>query len=376
MTIMDSLSQLALGAAVSVVVLRQRQPVWRSALLGAVIGTLPDLDVLVRQPEAISEMTRHRAESHSLFYLTLLSPLLAWLWLVLLPAPAQPQTARLAPWRQSLWWPTLLAIWLTLITHPLLDALTQYGTQLAIPFVAKAYAVGSIFVIDPLYTLPLLLGLALTLRRQQLRWNSLGLLLSTAYLAAGLLAQQQVKNMVQHQVAAGQLPAAAKTSSGRLLVSATPFNTLLWRILWLETTSHGAEPVQYHEAYYSLLDSSPQLVWRSYPLSATALAQWQHEPLVARMIWFTDGFVKLEASVQPQRWLLTDLRLGQEPMYHFRFEFTELADARLGPPQQLERPLGQRLALRWLWQRALANTELPLADWLAQPDRKVSKQQP
>jgi inner membrane protein len=372
---MDSLSQLALGAAVSVAVLRQRQPVWRSALLGAVVGTLPDLDVLVRQPEAISEMTRHRAESHSLFYLTLLSPLLAWLWL-LLPAPARPQTPRFAPWRQSLWWPTLLAIWLTLITHPLLDALTQYGTQLALPFVAKAYAVGSVFVIDPLYTLPLLIGLVLTLSRQQLRWNGLGLLLSTAYLAAGLLAQLQVKTMVQQQFAAGQLPAAAQTSAGRLLVSATPFNTLLWRIVWLETTDNDAQPLQYHEAYYSLLDSSPQLVWRSYPLSAAALAQWQHEPLVARMIWFTDGFMKLEASPQPQRWLLTDLRLGQEPMYHFRFEFTELATGQLSAPQQLERPLGQRLALSWLWQRALANTELPLADWLAQPDRKVSQQQP
>jgi inner membrane protein len=372
---MDSLSQLALGAAVSVAVLRQRQPVWRSALLGAVVGTLPDLDVLVRQPEAISEMTRHRAESHSLFYLTLLSPLLAWLWL-LLPASAATPTPRLAPWRQSLWWPSLFAIWLTLITHPLLDALTQYGTQLALPFVAKAYAVGSIFVIDPLYTLPLLLGLGLTLSRQRLHWNGLGLLLSTAYLAAGLLAQLQVKTMVQQQVAAGQLPAAAKTSTGRLLVSATPFNTLLWRIVWLETADNDAQPWQYHEAYYSLLDSSPQLVWRSYPLSATALAQWQHEPLVARMLWFTDGFIKLEASQQPQRWLLTDLRLGQEPMYHFRFEFTELADGRLSTPQQLERPLGQRLALRWLWQRALANTELPLADWLAQPDRQVSKQQP
>ncbi len=371
---MDSLSQLALGAAVSVAVLRQRQPIWRSALLGAVVGTLPDLDVFIRQPEAISEMTRHRAESHSLFYLTLLSPLLAWLWLLL--SSASVPTPRLAPWRQSLWWPTLLAIWLTLITHPLLDALTQYGTQLALPFVAKAYAVGSVFVIDPLYTLPLLIGLGLTLSRQQLRWNSLGLLLSTAYLAAGLLAQLQVKSMVQHQVAAGQLPAAAQTSSGRLLVSATPFNTLLWRIVWLETTDSDAQPLQYHEAYYSLLDSSPQLVWRSYPLSATALAQWQHEPLVARMIWFTDGFMKLEASPQSQRWLLTDLRLGQEPMYHFRFEFTELANGQLSAPQQLERPIGQRLALRWLWQRALAKTELPLADWLAQPDRKVSQQQP
>ena len=78
---MDSLSQIALGAAVSVAVFRRKQPLWQSAMLGAVVGTLPDLDVLISHGDPISDMTYHRAQSHSLFYLTLLSPVLAWLWL-------------------------------------------------------------------------------------------------------------------------------------------------------------------------------------------------------------------------------------------------------------------------------------------------------
>jgi inner membrane protein len=76
---MDSLSQLALGAAVGVAVMGRRTAVWKAAVWGAVCGTLPDLDVVIDYGDPIRNMTLHRAESHAFFYLTLLSPLLAWL---------------------------------------------------------------------------------------------------------------------------------------------------------------------------------------------------------------------------------------------------------------------------------------------------------
>ena len=60
-----------------------------------------------------------------------------------------------AQWRR--WW---VAMWLALVTHPLLDTMTVYGTQLALPFSDWPFGVGSVFIIDPLYTLPLLAGAA------------------------------------------------------------------------------------------------------------------------------------------------------------------------------------------------------------------------
>lgn len=70
---MDSLSQITLGAAVSVAVMGRRTAVWKAALWGAVAGTLPDLDVLIDHGGAIRNMVPHRAEMHSLFWLTLFS---------------------------------------------------------------------------------------------------------------------------------------------------------------------------------------------------------------------------------------------------------------------------------------------------------------
>ena len=108
---MDSLTQIALGAAVGTAVLG-REVGARAAFWGAVCGTLPDLDVLVPYGDPVRDFTFHRAESHALFWLTVASPGIAWV------------IARLnrksgASFRE--WW---LLAWLALVTHTLLDAFT------------------------------------------------------------------------------------------------------------------------------------------------------------------------------------------------------------------------------------------------------------
>ena len=229
---MDSLSQVCLGAAVGVAAMGRRTAVWKAAAWGAVAGTLPDLDVLIDHGDPIRDMVLHRAETHALFWLTLFS------------LPFAAAVARLhgewAIWRR--WW---LALWLVLVTHPLLDAMTVYGTQLALPFTNHPFGVGSVFIIDPLYTLPLLAGvgwaLAMRGRPRGLAANAAGLVLSTAYLGWGVAAQQQVDRIARASLAAQGIAAE------RVLVTPTPFNTLLWRVVAMTGDA-------YHEGFYSLLD--------------------------------------------------------------------------------------------------------------------------
>ncbi len=323
---MDSLSQIALGAAVSIAVFRRRQPLWKSALLGAIAGTLPDLDVLVQFDDPISEMTRHRAESHGLFYLTLACWPLAWLWRAI--AGAQTSFRRC-------WW----AIFAILITHPLLDTLTIYGTQLAQPFSDRPFGTGSVFVIDVFYTLPLLIGLVLAVRRQSLRSNDWMLALSTLYLGFGLLAQQHVKT-----IALQQLP--ANTDPTSVLVTATPFNTQVWQVLVLG-------PKEFHEGFYALADGGEPIVWRSWPRDQVLLQQWQQNPHIAQLTRFSQQYVVLTDT--PQALLLADLRMGLAPNYSFHFAFRRETDGRLQPPCQLSSTAQQGqigIALRWLYQRA------------------------
>ena len=48
---MDSLSQISLGAAVVVATMGRRTAVWKAALWGGVVGTLPDQDVRITHGE-------------------------------------------------------------------------------------------------------------------------------------------------------------------------------------------------------------------------------------------------------------------------------------------------------------------------------------
>jgi inner membrane protein len=328
---MDSASQLLLGAAVGMATMGRRTALWKSALWGAVAGTLPDLDVLIDHGDPISNMVLHRAETHAPFWLTLFSlPMaaaIAWLH------------GDGAIWRR--WW---LAIWLALVTHPLLDAMTVYGTQLLLPFSNRPLGVGSIFIIDPLYTLPLLVGIVWALAsrgsRLGLRANAAGLVLSTAYLGWGVLAQQHVQQVARETLAAQGIGAE------RVLVVPTAFNSVLWRVL-------AVEGAHYHEGFYSLLDKGRQIRFDRFEQGDSLAADLRAVPGVQQIRDFSQGFYKLHEA--GPRLLVTDLRMGQEPNYTFSFAVAERRSpvAALVPSVQVgSRPDIER-ALPWLWRRAL-----------------------
>ena len=65
---MDSLTQITLGAALGEAVLG-RQVGRKAMLYGAVCGTLPDLDVLLKFGDPVMDFTFHRSFSHSIFVL-------------------------------------------------------------------------------------------------------------------------------------------------------------------------------------------------------------------------------------------------------------------------------------------------------------------
>lgn len=328
---MDSLSQIALGAAVGVAAMGRRTAVWKAALWGAVAGTLPDLDVLIDHGDPIRNMVLHRAETHAPFWLTLFS-------LPMALAVARLQ-GDMALWRR--WW---LAIWLVLITHPLLDAMTVYGTQLALPFSNHPFGVGSIFIIDPLYTLPLLAGTGWALARRglgrALAANAAGLLLSTAYLGWSVVAQQQVERIARASLAAQGIAVE------RLLVTPAPFNTLLWRVV--AVAGDG-----YHEGFRSLLDAAPQMLFDRFDRGTALMPEVRAIDGVQRIAAFSKGFYKLQQA--GDRVVVTDLRMGQEPAYIFSFAVAERRSAAvpLARPEQIGTRIDIARGLPWLGRRML-----------------------
>src|SRR5690554_5069020 len=210
---MDSITQAVLGASVQGALLGRWQG--RKALLyGAALGTLPDLDVVIDYGDAVADMTYHRGFSHSLLVTAAVSLLLAWLVRRYRPHPGYSA--------MRLW----LCIWLVLTTHVLLDAFTTYGTQLFWPLTTPPVNISSIFIIDPVYTLPLLLavlgGLAIGLKRRfGLRLQYVALALSSLYLLSTLAGKQMANQRLDQALAQAGIQAEA------VFTSPTPFNTLL-----------------------------------------------------------------------------------------------------------------------------------------------------
>ncbi len=302
---MDSLSQILLGAALAEVTIGKK--IGRSALVvGGALGTLPDLDVLVSYSDAVASFTYHRSWSHSVFILSFLSIPIAWI-LQKIYATHFAKRATLPSFRR---W--LCCTWLVLVTHPLLDGFTIYGTQLLWPLPHKPIAWGSIFIIDPLYTAPLLVGaiVAWTQRQRAHKAIVLALTVSTLYIGVSLVSQQHARKIAIKSLHDQQL------NNQQVLIAPAPFS-VLWRIVSLDDEN-------YYEGFYSLLDKDQDIVFDTYPSNRSIIEAHASKWTVARLDWFTQGFIS--ASPENERLLIHDLRMGVESSYVFRFDVGPIDD--------------------------------------------------
>jgi inner membrane protein len=297
---MDSVTQFALGASIGEAVLG-RKIGNRAALIGGVVATLPDLDAFIPYQEAVATFTYHRSASHSLFVLAAAAPLIAWCVLKLQPG--------LREWRKQM----LLLVYLALLTHPLLDAFTVYGTQLFWPLTSYPVSGSTIFIVDPAYTLWLLIGFiaAMVCSRQRLtghRLNQAGLVLSSLYLVWTVAAKVIIDNK------ADQALAARGISYERVMSTPAPFNTLEWRII-------GRDESGYFDAFIPVFGTSGTIVFNHYDSDDHLIDGISDHWPVQRLLWFTHGFYKV--TLRGGDILITDLRMGLEANYVFNFKVAE-----------------------------------------------------
>lgn len=305
-------------------------------LVGAALGTLPDLDVLIDYGDPVRNFTYHRGFSHSLF---VLAPFSVLLWLLLRSLWAPVREAPL-PW--------LGAISLTLITHPLLDAHTAYGTQLFWPMTSPPVSWATIFIIDPMYTLPLLIGTLYAASRPALARSDTvlraGLVVSSLYLAWSWAAQAVVERNARDALADLGLQDA------ELFITPTPLNTLLWRVVVL--TEDG-----YLEGFDSVLVDEPVMTFSASASDTQALQAASDVWAVDRLHWFSRGFLK--ASVDDDRLILSDLRMGQNPVYIFSHVVAARSDPHWQPiPTELLPVSFTSRALSSTWQRIWADSNI------------------
>ena len=209
---MDSLSQLLLGSAVAYVI-AGKQLGRRSLLLGGLAGTLPDLDSIPLSlfNDDFLMLKHHRGITHSLIFCAIFPFLLAY---------GSRFVSTSLRYLQYYW----LYVW-CFLTHTLLDCFTTWGTQLFWPL-SPRIAFNSIFIIDPLYTVWLLLAVILCaikpVTRFKLNVMTGALVISTLYLSLTLAMKWKMYDVFDtyfkhHGIVYSQI-----------MTRPTPFNIILW----------------------------------------------------------------------------------------------------------------------------------------------------
>ncbi|RYM33792.1 metal-dependent hydrolase [Brumimicrobium glaciale] len=296
---MDSLTQIVLGAAVGEAVLGKKVGN-RAMFYGAIAGTIPDLDIISSFfVDTVRALEIHRGFTHSILFSIVFAPIFGFL------------VSKIDSYKSVKGW-SMLFFW-ALFTHPILDAHTTWGTQLFWPFDIRL-AFKTIFVIDPLYTLPFLFFLILAMfqkkdspKRQ--RYNRTGLIISSSYLALTFLLKGlsffQFTDALENQNITYQ----------EIDTKPAPLNTILW-------TANIKREEDFLIGNYSFFDKSA-IQFSSYPKNHQLIGHLMDNEKMQRMIHISKGwFTILE---QNGDLFYNDLRFGllstEEDATNFVFQY-------------------------------------------------------
>lgn len=290
---MDPISQGVLGAVFA----QTRGPkpaLAKAAIIGAIAGMAPDLDVLIRSStDPLLTLEFHRQFTHSLFFIPiggllsslLLYPLLGKRW-------------------QLSYLQTLVWCMVGFATHGLLDGCTAYGTKLLWPLSDQRYSLNIISVVDPMFTVPLLalvICAAITKTRLCIKW---ALLWGAAYLSIGYVQHQRAVaiglNLAQergHKV----LRLEVKPSFGNLAVWKVVYETD--ERFYVDAVKPGLfKPLIWQGDNVQKLDVKRDFPWLD-PASQQALD-------IARFSLSSDGYLALDPN---DRQRIGDIRYSLLP---------------------------------------------------------------
>ncbi|MFK7934192.1 MAG: metal-dependent hydrolase [Saprospiraceae bacterium] len=394
---MDSLTQIVLGAAVGEVVLGKKIGN-RAMFWGAVGGTIPDLDIMANfVTDEISSLAFHRSITHSAFFAVLTPIALGWLvhrlynaqektwselwkgWgltalafflvtaigVVVLPIPDQDiwkisgtvsaaimvvpllvmfrEKLRASPhdWKNPRWQSWAWLFFWAILTHPLLDCCTTYGTQLFQPFSDYRIGLNNISVADPLYTIPFLLfviAASFYTRHRPIRQrlNQIGIIVSSIYMVFTFYNKHRINQIFEQSLATQGI------EYQRYMTTPSIFNNVLW---------NGVAETEdaFYLGMYSFFDSSSEIpAFVRQPKDMTLIQNYEGQRPVEVLQWFTNGYYNTR-RLPDGRIQFNDLRFGrvgtaddEESDFVFNFIFAD-EDGKLefkegggGPPEDGE----------------------------------------
>ena len=289
---MDPVTQGTLGASLPQSVAKP-QRMGLAMLCGILGGMAPDLDVLISsRTDPLLFLEYHRQFTHSLIFIPFGALLVAGaIWLVF-------GRTRSWPFGQI-----YLYCFLGYATHGLLDACTTYGTLLLWPFSDARIAWNNVSIIDPLFTVPLLIGVVVA-RWKRSPWPArIVFAWAVTYLGLGVVG----RGMAAEE---GMRLAESRGHAPEFVDAKPSFaNLLVWKTIYREGDQYfvdairiGRKPVVFEGESIEALDLARDFPW----LDRDSMQGRD----VERFRWFSAGYLAADPE-SPDR--IIDLRYSLLP---------------------------------------------------------------
>ena len=210
---MDPLSQGTVGAAFAQSIANKNN-IFKIGFIGFLAGMTPDLDVLIQSStDPILSLEYHRQFTHSLFFIPFGSLIFA-----ILIFPLFKNSLSLKA--------VYFASFLGYATHGLLDACTSYGTQLFWPFSNERISWNNISIVDPLFTIPILIFLVIAIKTKKKTFSFFGIGWIIFYLTLGYVQYERALS------AAIELANMRGHNAERLTLKPSFGNLILWKSIY------------------------------------------------------------------------------------------------------------------------------------------------
>ena len=212
---MDPLSQGVVGAVVPQS-FAQKNTIFWATVIGFLSGLAPDLDIFIRSDiDPLLFLEYHRQFTHSLIFIPIGGFICASFFFILIR-----NNNKLS--FKKIW----LFATLGYGTHGLLDACTSYGTLLFWPFSDYRFAWNNISIIDPLFTIPILILILIAAIRKNSFYSRIALLWAILYLICGVIINNKVLNIGK------ELAFSRGHHIEKISAKPTFGNLLLWKVIY------------------------------------------------------------------------------------------------------------------------------------------------
>jgi inner membrane protein len=291
---MDSLTHIALGACIGEL-FTDKQFGKKAMLWGAMAQSIPDIDFIAGfwlSPTA--DLIAHRSFTHSILFALLITFFMA----VVAERFHRPHNISLKKW---MWF-----LGTEVFVHLLLDGFNNYGTGWFKPFTDKRFTFNAIYVVDPFFSLPGILGcLALILlhstHHRRIVWARTTIIMTLFYLGYALFNKYEVSK---------PLPDLAKKEGityDRYFTTPAPLNTWLWFVVFEKKEG-------YYTGYRSVFDTTQSLDLHWHAKNELLLKPIADHQEVFELKKFSQGYYTIEQKKDTL--IFNDLRFGQVVGWH------------------------------------------------------------